>query len=59
MPRPRKPDTAPIPARIATEATMRQVTRLLRERAPESIEEVNVIMDELMSQPLEETWVCA
>lgn len=55
MPRPRTPDIGPTSVRISPEAAMQQVTRLLRERAPESIEEVNAIMNELMSQPLEET----
>ena len=54
MPRPRKPDIGPTLVPISPEAAMQQVTRLLRERAPQSIEEVNAIMDELMSQPLEE-----
>lgn len=55
MPRPRKPLAGPTSLAGSAEAAMQQLTRLLRERAPESIEEVNAIMAELMAQPLEES----
>jgi tetratricopeptide (TPR) repeat protein len=49
MPRPRKPDIAPIPVTGSLDALMQRVTRIMNERAPESLEEANEIMAELLA----------
>lgn len=53
MPRSRKPVPPPAPLAGSSDAAMQRVLQFLRGRAPDSIEEANAILAELLDTPLE------